>query len=235
MMNELLSVRPRMKAKRCHLDGAAIEQALRPFGFEQVVEGVVERAQVGVDLGHQVTGQEAEPLARLDGGAGQDDARDLPGLQGVHRLRHGQVRLAGPGRADAERDDVLRNGVDVALLAGRVGTHRLAAGGPDHLGAQHLAGADVLAHHVDRARQGGRVQGPAGLHHDDELVEEPYHHLGLGTLDGDAVALHHDLLVGEGLLDLAQVLVPGPEQAGHQVVAGDEDLGAEGRGHEAVM
>ena len=57
----------------------------------------------------------------------------------------------------------------------------------------------------------------------------------VGTLDGDAVALHHDLVVGEGLLDLAQVLVAGSEQAGHQVVAGDEALGAQGGGHEAVM
>ena len=59
--------------------------------------------------------------------------------------------------------------------------------------------------------------------------------LGVGTLDRDAVALHHDLVVGEGLLDLAQVLVAGPEQPGHQVVAGDEALGAQGRGHDAVM
>ena len=40
-----------------------------------------------------------------------------------------------------------------------------------------------------------------------------------------------DLLVGEGLLDLAQVLVAGAEQAGHEVVAGDEALGAQGGGH----
>ena len=45
------------------------------------------------------------------------------------------------------------------------------------------------------------------------------HQLGRRPLDGDAVALHEDLLVGEGLLDLAQVLVAGPEQAGHEVVA----------------
>ena len=60
----------------------------------------------------------------------------LARLQGVHGLGHGQVRLAGARRADAERDDVLRDGVDVALLPGRVGAHRLAAGGPHHLGAR---------------------------------------------------------------------------------------------------
>src|SRR5580692_2782705 len=57
MMNELLSVRR-------HLDGPTIEQALRALGLEQVVEGVVERAEIGIDLGHEVARQEAEPLAR---------------------------------------------------------------------------------------------------------------------------------------------------------------------------
>ena len=36
-----------------------------------------------------------------------------------------------------------------------------------------------------------------------------------------------DLLVGEGLLNLAQVLVAGAEQAGHEVVARDEALGVQ--------
>jgi hypothetical protein len=38
------------------------------------VEGVVERAEVGEDLLAQVAGEEAEGLAGLDGGAGEDDA-----------------------------------------------------------------------------------------------------------------------------------------------------------------
>ena len=149
------------EGQRRHLDRAPVEQALRALGLEQVVERVVERAQVGVDLGHQVAGQEAEPLARLDGRPGQDDAGHLPGLERVHGLGHGQVRLARPGGADAEGDDVLRDGVDVALLAGRVGPDRLAAGGAHHLGAQHLARADVVAHHVDGAGQGRTSRGSA--------------------------------------------------------------------------
>ena len=117
------------EGERRHLDGAALEQALRALGLEQVVEGVVERAQVRVDLGHQVAREEAEPLAGLDGGAGEDDPGHLARLQRMHGLGHGQVGLAGPGRSDPEGDDVLRDGVDVALLARRIGAHRLAAGG----------------------------------------------------------------------------------------------------------
>ena len=153
----------------------------------------------------------------------------------MHRLGHRQVRLARSRRPDPEGDDALRDGVDVALLPRRVGAHRLAAGGPHHLGTQDVARADVVAHHVDGAGDGRGVEVPAGLHHEDELLEELHHQFGVGALDGDAVALHHDLVVGEGLLDLAEVLVAGPEQPGHQVVPRDEAFGAQGRGHGAVM
>ena len=46
------------EGERGHLDGAPVDQALGPLGLEQVVEGVVERPEVGVDLGHHVAGQE---------------------------------------------------------------------------------------------------------------------------------------------------------------------------------
>ena len=58
------------EGQRRHLDGAALEQPLRALGLDHVVERVVERPQVRVDLGHEVAGQEAEPLARLDRRAG---------------------------------------------------------------------------------------------------------------------------------------------------------------------
>ena len=94
------------EGQRGHLDGAPLEQPLRALGPEQVVEGVVERAEVGVDLGHDVAGQEPEPLPGLDRRPGQDDPVDLAGLERLHAEGHGQVRLARPGRADAEGDDV---------------------------------------------------------------------------------------------------------------------------------
>ena len=77
----------------------ALEQPLRAFGLDHVVERVVERPQVGVDLGHEVAGQEAEPLARLDRGPGEDDAVDLLRLQRLHRHRDGEPALARARRA----------------------------------------------------------------------------------------------------------------------------------------
>ena len=59
---------------RGDLDLAALEQPLDLLVVDQVVERVVERPQVGIDLLLQVAGQEAELLARLDRRTGQDDA-----------------------------------------------------------------------------------------------------------------------------------------------------------------
>ena len=95
MMNQLLRVRPAHEGQRGHLDGAPVEQPLGALGLEHVVEGVVEGPQVGVDLGHQVPGQEAQALARLDRRAGQDDPVDLAGLEGLDGQGHRQVGLAG--------------------------------------------------------------------------------------------------------------------------------------------
>ncbi len=104
----------------CHLDRPPLHEPLGPFGLEHVVQGVVERAQVRVDLGHQVARQEAEPLARLDRRPGEDDPVHLLCLQRLHGERDGEVGLARAGRPDAERDHVVGDRLGVALLAGRL-------------------------------------------------------------------------------------------------------------------
>ena len=70
MMNASLSERPRMYASGAtSMVPAAISLRDR-LGVDHVVQRVVQRPQVGVDLLAQRAGQEAEPLARLDGRAG---------------------------------------------------------------------------------------------------------------------------------------------------------------------
>ena len=85
--------------ERRDLDRALLHVGGQPVGVEHVVERVVERAQVRVDLGEQVAGEEAEPLAGLDRGAREDDAADLALGERRDRERHREVRLAGAGRA----------------------------------------------------------------------------------------------------------------------------------------
>src|SRR5680860_962227 len=50
--------------QRRHLDHAALEVAVDPVGVEHVVERVEQRPQVGIDLGLDVAGQEAEATSR---------------------------------------------------------------------------------------------------------------------------------------------------------------------------
>jgi hypothetical protein len=73
-----------------------------------VVERVVDRAEIGIDLLLHVAGQEAEPLARLDRRARQDQALDAAGDELRHRLRHGEIGLAGACRPERE-DHVVRD------------------------------------------------------------------------------------------------------------------------------
>ena len=104
---------PAHVGERGDFDRAALEQLADPLETHQVVERVVQWSQIGIDLLCQVTGQEAQALAGLDGGAGEDDALHQFALEGIHRRSDRQVGLAGPRRAGAERDVVL---LDVCLL-----------------------------------------------------------------------------------------------------------------------
>ena len=54
--------------ERRHLDRPPLHVGVEPVGVEHVEEGVEQRAHVRIDLCEHVAGEEAEPLAGLDGG-----------------------------------------------------------------------------------------------------------------------------------------------------------------------
>src|SRR5215207_2001295 len=110
-------------------DDALLQHLGDALGVHEVEEGVVEGAEVGVNLLLEVAGEEAEALAGLDRGAREDDAADLLLRQGLHGHRDGEVRLPRAGGADAEDDVVGLDGLDVAALVGRLGRDLLLAGG----------------------------------------------------------------------------------------------------------
>ena len=104
------------EGERRDLDDAGLEIALDLLRRQHVVERVVERTQIGIDLLAHVAGQEAEPLAGLDGGARQDDALDEAALQAMGGVGDGEIGLAGAGRADAEHEIGLLERPDVGAL-----------------------------------------------------------------------------------------------------------------------
>src|SRR2546421_11059044 len=101
------------------LDGAALEELSGLLEAHQVVERVVERTQVRVDLLREIARQEAETLAGFDCRAHQYDALHLVALERIDRARHGEVGLAGARRADADGQVMREDALDVLDLVRR--------------------------------------------------------------------------------------------------------------------
>ena len=212
------------EGQRRHLHRAPLEQLGAGLEPDHVVQGVPQRAEVRVDLGHEVARQEPEPLAGLDRRAGEDDPVDLLGLERLHGHGHGQPALAGAGRAQTERDDVVAHRVDVALLPARLRADRASARRPQHLGGEHVGGPLVVTDHLDAAPHGRGIEAVALLDEDDEVLQERGHALGVRPLDGDLVAADVDGGGRERGFDGSEHLVSLPEQRGHEVVGRDRDL-----------
>ena len=77
MMKASLSVRPRMKASGA-ISISPDRSALDLLGRQHVVERVVKRTEIGIDLLLHVAGKEAEALAGLDRGADRTIRSTLP-------------------------------------------------------------------------------------------------------------------------------------------------------------
>ena len=164
----------------------------------------------------QVAGQEAQALAGLHRGAGEDDPVHLPAAECGNRRRHGQVGLAGAGGAHADGHGVLQDGLHVFLLAHGLGLDGLALGGDAHHVPGHLLHlvvvaladeGDEIAHLllVDGlplcGKQKQTVYSPASLLHLLGLAGD----FELGVAIGDADV--------EGLLNAFDVLIEGTEHA----------------------
>src|SRR5215813_11440104 len=109
------------------LEFAGLHRALDDTGIHQVVEGVVDRPQIGIDLLAHVPGQEAEPLAGLDRGPRQDDAVDLLALEQLYRMRDGEPGLAGARGSGAEDERMPPQRADIGVLRGGARAHRALA------------------------------------------------------------------------------------------------------------
>ncbi len=213
------------EGQRRHLDIAAGQPFDHLVAGQHVVERVVERPEIGIDLLADVAGQEAEPLAGLDRGTRQDDAVDLAGLQQRHRRRHRQVCLAGARGAKAENQFVGPHGVDIGRL-GRRPRCDPPAPGLDHLArpadaaarrvGSQLAGLGQADDGVDLALVGRRtildslIQGQQG-------IARGRHRRGFAA-DRYFVAARMDCNA-EIVLDAHQVAVVLAEQQGkHRIV-----------------
>src|SRR5581483_4998159 len=204
------------------LDDLALEVLLDRLEVEDLVERVVERPQIGIDLGLEVAGQVAELLARLDRGAAEDDPADLAALERAHGHEHGEVRLARARGADREDHGVLADHLDVAPLAGRphadaldrLGLFLLARAAAALAAAGQEEGVDRLGRHT--------ALGADGLEHLGQDLRRRLLERGL-ALDLE-LALTRDDLDVELLAHEAEVAVAGPEQRARLVQTLELDL-----------
>lgn len=106
------------EGERRDLDLAGLQRALDDARVHQVVERVVDRAQIGIDLLAEIAGQEAEPLAGFHRRARQDDLVDFLALEQLRGMGNREPGLAGAGGADAEHQLMALQGADVGILCG---------------------------------------------------------------------------------------------------------------------
>ena len=123
MMAAFDSVRPRMKASGAISISLGLQRALDDARVHQIVERVVDRPQIGIDLLAHVAGQEAEPLAGFDRRPRQDDAVDFLALEQLHGVGDREPGLAGAGRAGAEHQRMALERADIGVLRRRAGAH----------------------------------------------------------------------------------------------------------------
>ena len=102
--------------ERGDFDQAFFHQFGHAVEAHQVVECVVERAQIGVDFLCQIAGQKAEFFACFDGGADEDNAFDLVFFHGINGCGDGEIGFTRTGWTESEDDVVVQQRADVAVL-----------------------------------------------------------------------------------------------------------------------
>jgi len=101
MMEAVVERAPAHVGERRDLDRLSLEELADLVEAHQVVQRIVERAEVRVDLLREIARQEAQPLAGLDRGTDQHDALHRIPLERVDGAGDREVGLARARRADA--------------------------------------------------------------------------------------------------------------------------------------
>src|SRR5205814_5632368 len=106
------------EGERRYLDLAAQQPLLHLLTRQHIVERIVKRSQVGIDLFPEVARQEAQSLSGLDRGPREDDPLDLARHHHVDRRCDREIGLAGAGGSQAKDQLVLAERSDILRLVG---------------------------------------------------------------------------------------------------------------------
>src|SRR6185437_10645377 len=138
---------PTHERQRRDLDLAAGEALHHLVAGQHVVQRIVKRPQIGIDLLAKIAGEKAQALAGLDRGARQHDALDRTTHHHVDGGGDGEIGLAGAGGPQAEDELMLAQRTDIG---GLIGAPRRDA---------PLARADLIALAPERCAAAARAVG----------------------------------------------------------------------------
>ena len=110
--------------QRRNLNRPLLDILLQLGRGDHIVQRIVQRLQVRVELLLHVTGQESQLLPRLDSRARQNHAPHLPILQCAHRQRYGRICLARACGPHGKEQVVVLVKLDQTPLVNRTRTHR---------------------------------------------------------------------------------------------------------------
>src|SRR3954470_11942591 len=112
------------EGERRDLDLAGLQCTFDDACVHEVLECVVDRSQIWIDLLTHVAGKKSKPLARLDRRTGENDAVDLLALKQLHRLSDREPGLAGARGSGAEHQGMAAQRADIGVLRGRARANR---------------------------------------------------------------------------------------------------------------
>ena len=107
--------------KRGNLD----EPLLHVFGkavcAHDLIQCVIKRTQIGIDLALEIARKESQLLACLNGGSGKNDPGNFLIAKSSYCHSHGKIGFAGSGRSHAEHDHLLTDLFHIILLSESLG------------------------------------------------------------------------------------------------------------------
>ena len=204
------------EGERGYFDHVALEELIYFFLVEEVVESVVERAEIGVDLFLQTAGKEAEAFPCFDRGANEDDAADFFCHESGDGHGYGEVGFASASRTKAEGHIGLLDGFDVLALVGGAGLDRaFDAGGALFAGVDQApeGRGRIRDKKLQHAVEFAIMQVDAGFAEVVEVGEDAFDARDIagfaGHMDGVGAEIDGDV---EFVLEEAEVFVAGPVQ-----------------------
>ena len=99
------------------------------FRPHDLIQGIVQRAKVGVNLTLEISRQKSQLFSCLNSRTGQDNPPYFAVFKGLDRHRHGKIRLSRTSRSDSKYNHFLADLIHILFLSYRLWLYRTAGNG----------------------------------------------------------------------------------------------------------